>query len=821
MKKNINLGIVSIFIGAFIIFVNCGSNSDILCQIGSIRITSQDLEHFKKEIPSYQSSSYTGKEGNRKLIDMLMKWELFYQAGRESDLHQSLQARIASTKEKILASEYERNIIQKYYGLSKSKVLKHYQTHPNDFLDTLTGKAKPFENVENQIIDQFLLEAENLPELYEKNKDQYLVKARYTVSHIMVNKKVSAEKILLQLKKGADFNKLVEKHSSDKNSKSRQGHLGTILDGGYGTFQLGRNPEFIQAMEKLSPMQYSPVISSGDTNLHVFRLENKEPQRQKSFEEVKEEIRINTLARIKEEKQKTLQEALLHNYAVQNLNVDTMITEDSIRLFYENNKDRYKDLLLAEARHILITHQESQQSKNQRSEQEAYKLAKLVLLKAHQDTASKNFIELVQKYSEDPTAANGGDLGVFGKGLMDKNFETAAYNLEPGQISDIVKTPYGYHIIKLTSKRTGLSAAHDQIQDDLGKKFHENLDLVLAKINGGNITMRDYETLLEEVALPKRNRYRSKKWRQDLTAMLTKRRVQALAARKLGLDLEPDLQWRLKNTDKRLVAEVFEKEHLPVTLGFSDKELKKYYKKHLGYFANRDFTSCRKEIVDELLVTKTQIDDHYYANRNKYKESDRQKSLEEVRDKIRDELIVAARENRQRVALDKLKDRIAVKYFDQKVKPVKEMFTSGEKYLKEENKDLSRLAFEELIKEYPTTSYAEKSMMYLGGIYNSDKKSDEALKWYQELINKFPKSPDAYKAQFMIAYIYAEELKDFDKAKTAFHVFLNKYPESDSGLIESAKFMIANMGKDLNEIFPYPQSDSLNKEPADSLAKAS
>lgn len=62
------------------------------------------------------------------------------------------------------------------------------------------------------------------------------------------------------------------------------------------------------------------------------------------------------------------------------------------------------------------------------------------------------FAALAKQYSQDPVSAqNGGDLGYFGKGIMPKPFENVAFNLKPGQISQVVETQYGYHIIKLNN----------------------------------------------------------------------------------------------------------------------------------------------------------------------------------------------------------------------------------------------------------------------------------------------------------------------------------------------------------------------------------
>jgi foldase protein PrsA len=77
--------------------------------------------------------------------------------------------------------------------------------------------------------------------------------------------------------------------------------------------------------------------------------------------------------------------------------------------------------------------------------------------------AGGDFATLAKKYSQDTTAANGGDLGFFSKGQMVKAFETVAFAQQPGQVSEPVKTQYGYHIIKtieFNADKTQVHAAH-------------------------------------------------------------------------------------------------------------------------------------------------------------------------------------------------------------------------------------------------------------------------------------------------------------------------------------------------------------------------
>jgi len=99
-----------------------------------------------------------------------------------------------------------------------------------------------------------------------------------------------------------------------------------------------------------------------------------------------------------------------------------------------------------------------QEKENAESEQKAHD----VLGKAKAPDA--NFEELAREYSEDPfTRDQGGDLGTFGRGVMVPSFEDAAFALERGQTSDLVETPYGYHIIKLED-RGKLDTGEEQIR---------------------------------------------------------------------------------------------------------------------------------------------------------------------------------------------------------------------------------------------------------------------------------------------------------------------------------------------------------------------
>jgi parvulin-like peptidyl-prolyl isomerase len=101
------------------------------------------------------------------------------------------------------------------------------------------------------------------------------------------------------------------------------------------------------------------------------------------------------------------------------------------------------------ASHILISYQGAERSSATRTKDEAKKLAEEVRTKATAPGA--DFAALAREYSDEPGAKErGGDLGGFKKGAMAKAFEEAAFQLKVGEISGVVETPFGFHIIRRT-----------------------------------------------------------------------------------------------------------------------------------------------------------------------------------------------------------------------------------------------------------------------------------------------------------------------------------------------------------------------------------
>ncbi|MDF2723153.1 MAG: PpiC-type peptidyl-prolyl cis-trans isomerase [Paenibacillus sp.] len=132
------------------------------------------------------------------------------------------------------------------------------------------------------------------------------------------------------------------------------------------------------------------------------------------------------------------------------------VTEDDMKKYYDENKDKMATPEQVKASHILVSTKEESESI-------------LAQLKSGAD-----FAKLASEKSIDPgSKTNGGDLSYFSKGTMVPAFEDAAFSLPVGQLSEVVQTEHGYHIIKVTDKKPASIPTYDTKKNDIRETLVE------------------------------------------------------------------------------------------------------------------------------------------------------------------------------------------------------------------------------------------------------------------------------------------------------------------------------------------------------------
>jgi peptidyl-prolyl cis-trans isomerase C len=143
------------------------------------------------------------------------------------------------------------------------------------------------------------------------------------------------------------------------------------------------------------------------------------------------------------------------------------VTEDETRQFYDNNPKMFATPETIRASHILI-----------KVDASADELQKMAARKQMAEIKQKlnsgaDFADLARQFSEGPSKERGGDLGYFQKGQMVPPFEKAAFALKVDQVSDMVLTTYGYHLIKVTDRKPSRTVSYPEASPKISKHLKQ------------------------------------------------------------------------------------------------------------------------------------------------------------------------------------------------------------------------------------------------------------------------------------------------------------------------------------------------------------
>lgn len=154
-------------------------------------------------------------------------------------------------------------------------------------------------------------------------------------------------------------------------------------------------------------------------------------------------------------------------FSAESLLPQVAVDEAEIRKYYEEHQPEFGTQEQRQAAHILISVPEKASDADK---QAAKAKAEQLLRQAKQSPAK--FAELAKQHSQDPgSASNGGDLGMFGRGMMVKSFDDAVFQLKPGEISGLVQSEFGFHIIRLTAVEPAKIRSLDEVKNNITQKM--------------------------------------------------------------------------------------------------------------------------------------------------------------------------------------------------------------------------------------------------------------------------------------------------------------------------------------------------------------
>jgi len=156
-------------------------------------------------------------------------------------------------------------------------------------------------------------------------------------------------------------------------------------------------------------------------------------------------------------------------FSMEDLLTKIEVSIDDVRKYFDEHQGEFGTPEERRAAHILISvpanaSQAQQDAAREKSEQLLQQIRKI----------PGKFAELASKNSQDPgSAANGGDLGFFSRGMMTKPFEDAVYALKPGEISGLVKSEFGYHIIRLVAVKPSKAIPFNEARESIVGKLRQ------------------------------------------------------------------------------------------------------------------------------------------------------------------------------------------------------------------------------------------------------------------------------------------------------------------------------------------------------------
>lgn len=179
-------------------------------------------------------------------------------------------------------------------------------------------------------------------------------------------------------------------------------------------------------------------------------------------------------------------DAALFDSYIRNVVASSVISEKDLHDFYEANKEQFKTPEMIRARHIIATPAKGNVANTSGNDatSDAEALEKMKSIAQKLTLKQATFEQLAAEMSEDGSARNGGDLGWFPRGKMVPEFDDAAFKLRTGDTSHVVKTQFGYHVIRVDAHQAEAFMAFDDVKPQIQERLlQERADKVIGAVN--------------------------------------------------------------------------------------------------------------------------------------------------------------------------------------------------------------------------------------------------------------------------------------------------------------------------------------------------
>lgn len=161
-----------------------------------------------------------------------------------------------------------------------------------------------------------------------------------------------------------------------------------------------------------------------------------------------------------------MERAVCEEVVERELRNQVKITQDQVRRYYDEHSEQMQRPEMVRASHILLATQDPLTGRELNDEEQQAKRREATAL-LERARKGEDFGALAREYSDDPGSKEQGGEYIFARGQMVPEFETAAFSLQPDQVSDLVKTQFGYHIIKLSQKIPAEKIEFARVEEDI------------------------------------------------------------------------------------------------------------------------------------------------------------------------------------------------------------------------------------------------------------------------------------------------------------------------------------------------------------------